>query len=64
MALSVGQRYVRINEPEVRKALNIDPSEKIVGVSLHSTDIPNVVVFILEKINAKEAKDEHQESLC
>lgn len=62
MALSVGQRYVRINESEVREALasldvlvpHIDPDERIVGASFQSMDIPNVVIFIVERTDEKE----------
>lgn len=79
MALSVGQRIVRIDDDIVRDALAcliaegfvdvptpyVDDDERIVEASVQlSPTGPHTVVFVVEKSDVKEKKDEHQESLC
>ena len=60
MALKVGQRFIRINEDEVRKALHlleedvpipyIDSNERIVEASVQLQPAgPHIVVFTVER---------------
>jgi len=66
MALKVGQRFVRINEDEVRGALRsldvpvpyIDSDERIVDASVQLQPAgPHTVTFTVEKSNEEKAQN-------